>query len=216
MQRWPAVPIAEKATARRVRSRVGGRSDNRGVVAAELEDGAGKAGGELRTDSAAHRGRAGGGDQGNKGRGDEDLSNCSAADQEGREALWKRVAGFYNELCGCAFEDCLGGEGSQGRLLRGLPDDGVAADQRERGVPTPHGDREVERGDDADHTERMPGLHHAVVRALRGQGEAGDLARETGREGADVDHLLDFAITFGEELAGFNRYEASRARAGRF
>ena len=36
------------------------------------------------------------------------------------------------------------------RLLRRLPHDRVAADERERGVPRPHRDREVERGDDAD------------------------------------------------------------------
>ena len=44
-----------------------------------------------------------------------------------------------------------------------------------------------------------------------GSGEAGELAREAGGEGADVDHLLDFAVAFGEELAGFDGDEAAEA-----
>ncbi len=54
-----------------------------------------------------------------------------------------------------------------GRQLRRLPHDGVAADQRDRGVPRPDGDGEVERADDADHAERVPGLHRAGAPAAR-------------------------------------------------
>ncbi len=68
---------------------------------------------------------------------------------------------------------------------------------------------EVEGGDDADDAEGMPGLHHAVFGAFRGDGKAGELAREAGGEGADVDHLLNFAEAFGEELAGFDGDEAA-------
>ena len=55
----------------------------------------------------------------------------------------------------------------------------------------------------------MPGFHHAVLRALGGNGEACDLAGETCGEGADVDHLLDFAEAFGENLASFDGDEAA-------
>ena len=37
-----------------------------------------------------------------------------------------------------------------------------------RAFQRPDGDREVEGGDDADDAERVPLLHHAVARALRG------------------------------------------------
>ena len=49
----------------------------------------------------------------------------------------------------------------------------------------------------------MPGLHHAVARALRGDGEAIDLTRQADGEIADVDHLLHFAETFGDDLSRF-------------
>ena len=42
------------------------------------------------------------------------------------------------------------GQRRQRGQRRRLPDDGVAADQRDRGVPGPHGGGEVERGDHAD------------------------------------------------------------------
>ena len=50
-----------------------------------------------------------------------------------------------------------------------------------------------------------------MVGALGGDGEAGELAREAGGEGADVDHLLDFAEAFGEDLAGFEGDEAAES-----
>ena len=49
----------------------------------------------------------------------------------------------------------------------------------------------------------MPGLHHPVPRPLGGDGEAVELARQADREIADVDHLLDLAEPFGEDLAAF-------------
>ena len=50
---------------------------------------------------------------------------------------------------------------------------------------------------------RMPGLHHAVARALGGDGKAVDLARQAHGEVADVDHLLHLAETLGDDLSGF-------------
>ena len=101
------------------------------------------------------------------------------------------------------------GKCGEGCFFGGLPDDGVAADERECGVPAPDGDGEVEGGDDADDAEWVPGLHHAMLGAFGGNGEAGELAGEASGEGADVDHLLDFAVAFGEELAGFDGDESS-------
>ena len=50
----------------------------------------------------------------------------------------------------------------------------------------------------------MPGLHHPVSRALGRDGQPVELARQTDGEVADVDHLLDFAPAFFEDLAAFH------------
>src|SRR5882757_8267929 len=135
------------------------------------------------------------------------------ADEERGEAFGDAAEGGL-EFLGCSFEDGLGGECGQRCFFGGLPDDGVAADEGEGGVPAPDGDGEVEGGDDADNAERVPGLHHAMAGAFGGDGEAGELAGEAGGEGADVDHLLDFAVAFGEDFAGFYGDEA--AEGGEF
>ena len=53
--------------------------------------------------------------------------------------------------------------------------------------------------------ERMPLLHHAVPRPLRGDRQAVELARQADREVADVDHLLHFAVALGADLAHLER-----------
>ncbi len=57
----------------------------------------------------------------------------------------------------------------------------------------------------------MPGLHHAMARALRGDGQAVELARQADGEVADVDHLLHFAKALGDDLAGLQRHQRARA-----
>ena len=64
------------------------------------------------------------------------------------------------------------GEGGEGSFFAGLPDDGIAADESECGVPAPDGDGEVEGRDDANDAEWVPGLHHAVVGAFGRDGAA--------------------------------------------
>lgn len=49
----------------------------------------------------------------------------------------------------------------------------------------------------------MPLFHDAVAGAFAGHGEAVELAREADGKVGDVDHLLDFALCFGENFAGF-------------
>ena len=63
VQRWPAVPTAEKRIARVGKLEVGARRDDHRVVAAELEQRAAEALRHARADRASHRRRAGGGDQ---------------------------------------------------------------------------------------------------------------------------------------------------------
>ncbi len=113
-------------------------------------------------------------------------------------------------------DEALAGGGAQRRLLRGLPHDGVAADQAEHRVPRPHRHREVERGDDADRAERVPLLHQAVAGPLAGDGQAVQLARQADGEVADVDPLLDLAQALARDLAdlaGDQRAEVGALRA---
>ncbi len=207
VQRWPAVPMAEKAMARRVRSRSAVGATMAALLPPSSRMARAKRAARRGSYGAAHRGGAGGGDEWDEGRVDELLADGCVADEEGGEAFGD-AAEF---LLRGALEDGLGGEGGEGSFFGGLPDDGVAADEGEGGVPAPDGDGEVEGGDDADDAEGVPGLHHAMLGALGGDGEAGELAGEAGGEGADVDHLLDFAMAFGEELAGFDGDEAAEA-----
>ena len=188
---------------------IGRRADDAGVVAAELEEGAGEALGEAGADGSAHAGGAGGGDEGDEGGVDEGFADGVVADEEGGE-VGREVAGvLVGEFAGGALKEGLGGEGGERGLFGGLPDDGVSADESEGGVPAPDGDGEVEGGDDAGDAEGVPLLHHAVVGALGGDGEAADGAGEADGVDADVDHLLDLAAAFGEDFAGFEGDEAA-------
>ncbi len=61
----------------------------------------------------------------------------------------------------------------------------------------------------------MPGLRHAVLVALGGDGQAVELPRQPDGEVADVDHLLDFAEPLGLDLAGLDGHQpAQRLLAG--
>src|SRR5580693_5201024 len=109
-----------------------------------------------------------------------------------------------------AFEDFHRRQRGERRLLGRLPDHGIAADQRQRRVPRPDCDREIEGGDDRAWPKRMPGFGHAMARTLRGDGEAVQLAREADREVADVDHLLYFAQALGDDLADFEGHQRAQ------
>ena len=72
--------------------------------------------------------------------GDELGASFTGADNHLQQIV-RYVADF-----GAGFiEQALTGQGSQRRFLGGLPDHAVAADHGQRRVPTPDGDREVER-----------------------------------------------------------------------
>ena len=60
----------------------------------------------------------------------------------------------------------------------------------------------------------MPGLHHAMISALGRHGQAMELAGEADREVADIDHLLHFALPFGEDLADLDGDEAPELGLG--
>ena len=108
---------------------------------------------------------------------------------------------------GRALEQRRARERRQRRPLRRLPDHGVAADERERGVPAPDGDREVEGADHGDRPERMPRLREPVARALRRDRASVELPREADGEVADVDHLLHLAEPLLRDLPDLERDE---------
>ena len=85
----------------------------------------------------------------------------------------------------------------------------LPADGRQEGVPGPHRHRKIEGGNHADDTERMPLFVHAVLGALGMHGEAVQHARLSDREIGDVDHLLDFAVALGLDLAVLQGHEAA-------
>ncbi len=61
----------------------------------------------------------------------------------------------------------------------------------------------------------MPLLHHAVLRALRGDGQAVKLAGEADGKIANINHLLHLAFAFGQNLSGFQRDQSAQVGFGR-
>ena len=115
---------------------------------------------------------------------------------------------------GRALDNRMGGQGGQQGLFRRLPDDGIAADQRQRRIPRPDRDRKVEGRNDAANAQRVPGFHHPVVGALGGNRQAEQLARQTDRIIANIDHFLHFAKAFGGDLSGFERHQTAQIGLG--
>ena len=139
---------------------VGRRPDDRGVVAAQLEDRPTEAAGDDGRDLATHGGRTGCGDDRDTlvhhqgptdiGSAEHDLHQTVRSPGLGDRLLQQTVARQRRERC----------------LVARLPDHRIAGDEGERGVPRPHRDREVEGADHADRTHRVPGLHQAVTGPL--------------------------------------------------
>ncbi len=170
------------------------RDDDR-VVAAELEDAAAKTTGGGLGDVAAHLRGTGKGNQWHPLVIDQALADAAAGtDDEVEDAL--QIVAFHHPVA-----DVLDGDRSQRRVRGRLPDHGAATDGGQGGVPGPYGNREVEGRNDAHYAERMPLLVQAMARALRCHVWAIELARQTDREVAHVDHFLDLAEAFREDLA---------------
>ncbi len=183
---------------------VGRRRHDGGVVAAELEQAAAEARGDPRADLAAHPGRAGGRDQRDVVVVDQPLPHVGRAEDDLPEVLGGAdVARGPVEQGGAA-------EGGQRRGLGRLPHHGVAAHQRDRGVPRPDRHREVEGADHADDAQRVPGLVQPVTRSLRRHRAPVELARQADREVADVDHLLHLAQRLGADLARLQAHQVGQ------
>src|SRR5690606_23571880 len=164
-----------------------------GVVAAELEQAAPEAGADACGDDLPGGDRAGERDERQARVFAHALADVDAAEQEVEDA-----PGVVPHRG--APREVVDGDRRERGARGGFPEDDVAADGGEGGVPCPDGDGEVEGGDDGDGAERMPLLHHAVARPLRRDGQAVELPAQADGEVADVDHLLDLAEPFGADL----------------
>ncbi|QTK81409.1 Hypothetical protein AT6N2_L0496 [Agrobacterium tumefaciens] len=184
---------------------IGRRADDAGIVAAEFQNGAGEALCQARADITAHAGGAGGRDERYLWMIDQRLANSAVTDQQLGQAF-RRIAKAGRG----ALENALNGKSRERGLLRRLPDNRVTTDEGKCGIPRPDGNGEVEGRDDADDTQRMPGLHHPVAGPFGGDGETIKLAGQTDGEIADIDHFLHFTETFGRDFARFQRNETAK------
>ena len=180
---------------------VGAGRHDRGVVPAELEDRPAEAGSHDRGDLAAHRRRPGGRQDRHALVRRERSAHLAATQHHLRD-----VGGSVG-VGGRPLEQGLTGERRERSLVARLPDHRVAAHDRQRRVPRPHRDREVERADDTHWPHRVPRLHQPVTGALGRDGEPVQLPRQTDGEVADVDHLLHLAEALGADLARLDRHQ---------
>src|SRR5579864_1370645 len=173
------------------------------VVAAEFEQRASEPAADGLGDDAAHAARAGSADKRKAGVFQQALShggilaNDEAEDAAPAMALEYAVANFLH---------CNRG---QGGFQRWLPENTIAAYRSQQGIPGPDCEREVESRNNADDSERMPLLEHAVLGPLARHSEAVELSRQADGKIGDVDHLLDFAFSLSQDFAHFERHERS-------
>ena len=186
-----------KGNAAQRQVQIGRGGDDGGVVSTQLQNGAGKAGCEARAYSAAHGGGACGRQHGHAGVVHQHLANVALADDQFQQARGRVAAKTGQRTLG----DGMRGQGGERGFFRRLPHHRVATHHGQCGVPRPHGHGEVEGRDHAAHAQRVPGFHHAVTRALGGDGQPMQLPRETHGEVADVDHLLHLALALRGALA---------------
>jgi len=126
----------------------------------------------------ADGGRTGEGQQRHAAVGRQPLAVFAAMVEQQLKNRWRKLP-FEHPIA-----QVLHSQRAQRCFRRGFPDAGIAADDRQQRVPGPDGDRKVERGDDADHSERVPLFVHTMQRALGMHRPAVEHARLTHRKSA--------------------------------
>ncbi len=187
-----------------------GRDDHR-VVAAQFQNAAPPAGRNLGPNDRAHAGRTGRRQDRHALGHDHGLTHLGAADDQLRQIIGRIIAKPLNR----AVQDFHTGHRGQGRLFRRFPDDRVPTDQCNRRVPRPDRNGEVERRDDPHRPDGVPCFRHPVTGAFGCNRQPVQLARQTDREIADVDHLLHFAQTLGRDFTGLQRDHRAQFVLGR-
>ena len=182
---------------------VGARRDDRGVVAAELEQRAAEAGRDARRQLLAHLRRARGRDERDPRIVGELHGAVGAADHELREARrarrrTARAARSSSDMQASA----VSGVRSEGFQITGSPQTSASAAFQ---LQTATG--KLKALITATGPERVPRLGQPVAGALGRDRAAVELAREPHREVADVDHLLHLAEPLLGDLADLERHE---------
>ena len=186
---------------------VGILGDDDRVVATQFQQAAAESLGDRGPHVPAHPAGSRGADQRQASIGDHGLADLVVtADDEPEEIAW--IAALRVEDVLVAHDlvrDVRHRDGAQGRHEAGLPDHRVSTDGGEHRVPGPDGHREVEGGDDADGSQRVPLLVHAVQWTLGVDRQSVELTGEPDGEVRDVDALDHFAHAFGVDLSHFHR-----------
>ena len=209
VQRWPAVPAAENRIARAASSRSADWADDHRIVAAELEQHAAEALGDARADGAAHRGRSGRRHQSDARIVDQRLADVALALHELDQARpAHRRSRASARRTSAITASAHSGVFSLGFQITGSPHTSASA--------AFHAHTATGKLNALITSTGPSGCHCSIIRwfgPLAGDGQAVELARETDREVADVDHLLHFAEAFLDDLAGFERDQLARAAA---
>ena len=175
---------------------VGGRGDDRRVVAAELEQAAAEARGDPRADRAAHPHRPGGADQRDPRVVDEPLADARRARGPAR---WTPSGAPTSSAARRS-------SASQASAVSGVSSDGfhTTVSPQTSAIAVFH-DHTATGKLNAEITPTTPsGCQVSISRwpgPLRRHRPAVQLARQPDRELADVDHLLDLAQRLGRDLA---------------
>ena len=175
-----------------------------GIVAAQFQYAAPQPPRDAPSHLPAHRGRTREADQGQARVIDQTFADALVPADDQIEDACTVVSRHH------AVANMLDGDGCQWCSRRRFPDHGIAANRRDRRIPRPYRQREVEGRDDADCAQRMPLLNHAMTGALAVHGQTIELARQAHSEIADVDHLLDFAQAFAADFAIFQRNQLAQ------
>ena len=177
--------------------------DDNGIVAAEFEQAPAEPLRHTNCHLTPDVGRA----------GERQQRNPAVIDQPRREFCAGVDEKLKNRRYGMPFQDAvanvLHGNRTQRGFRRGLPDDGIAGDRRQKGIPGPYRHREVEGRNYTDNAQRVPLLIHAMLRAFGVHGIAIQHARLADGEVGDVDHLLHFASALRLDLAVFQAHQAA-------
>ena len=145
----------------RAQSQIRSWRNNGGIVASELKQRAAEASRGRKTHRAAHRRAAGGADERDGRVRCQLLAGRAATLDQLRETLGGFAVGGQRLL-----EQLMQGQGAQWGLVGGLPQERIAANQRERCVPGPDRHREIKGADDGDRAQRVPALEHVMTGPL--------------------------------------------------
>ena len=187
---------------------VGRRCDNQPVVAAEFQERPAKAGRNGLGHGTSHGHGACSGNQGQIGGLGQGVAGVRSVPDDEIDHAPRHLRHFREH----SLDNALTGDRTQRRFLRRLPDDRIAADQRDHGVPRPDRHGEIKSRDHTDRPERMPLFGQPMTGTLAGDRQAIELPAQPYGKIAQVDHFLHLAQRLLRDLAGFPANEKGQFR----